>query len=131
MQDEDHPASALVNRYLELSAGQITPSESQNITQELSSWVQKEPQTHLLLVIQASRLGLTSESDTTRAHANRLLARLVHALIDYKSLSKTQGWFIVFPPALILPSYTDSIPVHPLHGSYSQSPRRILCRKAG
>ncbi|WAQ85506.1 hypothetical protein PtA15_6A134 [Puccinia triticina] len=90
MLDDDHLSNVLVNRYLKSSIDPTPALDTQDIIQELSSWVQQETQKNLLLVIQAARVGLTSESNPTRASANRLLAELVDTLIDSKSLSKHQ-----------------------------------------
>ncbi|KAH9472703.1 hypothetical protein Pst134EA_003310 [Puccinia striiformis f. sp. tritici] len=81
-----HP-DELVSRYLQPSA---TADQSQAIIQELSQWLHQEPQKNLLLLIQAGHLGLTSESDPTRASANRLLSELVATLIHSNSISKHQ-----------------------------------------
>ncbi|PLW12852.1 hypothetical protein PCASD_19948 [Puccinia coronata f. sp. avenae] len=79
----DHPTHQLVNRYLETTAPPPPPAE---IVQEISEWVQQEPQTNLLLVIQAAGTALTAESIPTRASANRLLADLVAALTQSQAL---------------------------------------------
>ncbi|KAI9620626.1 hypothetical protein KEM48_008165 [Puccinia striiformis f. sp. tritici PST-130] len=81
-----HP-DELVSRYIQPSA---TADQSQAIIQELSQWLHQEPQKNLLLLIQAGHLGLTSESDPTRASANRLLSELVATLIHSNSISKHQ-----------------------------------------
>jgi len=78
----------LVNEYIETTSEQ---AKQQNlIINELSAWVQQQPQTNLLKVIQDARLALTSESIPTRASANRLLAELVAVLVESQSLSKHQ-----------------------------------------
>jgi len=78
----------LVNEYIETTSEQ---AKQQNlIINELSAWVQQEPQTNLLKVIQDARLALTSESIPTRASANQLLAELVAVLVESQSLSKHQ-----------------------------------------